>query len=62
MTNGDRIRSMSNRELAKSSYMTCDQCVYMRFIKVDDPWHCVKLGWDCTDGRTRWLEQEERKK
>ena len=58
MTNGDRIRSMTNDELAELPLMTCHQCVYLPFVQEDDPWHCVRLGWDCKDGRRRWLGQE----
>ena len=60
MTNGDRIRNSTNEELAKTLYMKCSQCVYDLLAK--EPWDCVKLGLDCTYGRTRWLEQEERKR
>lgn len=61
MTNGDRIRSMTDEQLAQSKMLRCEECVYLKFVRADDPWHCVKLGWDCKDGKMRWLGQEERK-
>lgn len=60
MTNGDRIRSMTNEELARTLYMTCGQCVYAPLGR--ERWDCVKLGLDCSYGRARWLEQEEMKR
>lgn len=61
MTNGDRIRASTDEELAGSIYLRCKHCVYTSFVRDDDPWHCMKLGWDCKDGKKRWLQQEERK-
>lgn len=58
MTNGERIRNMSDAELAQSKMLRCEECVYLPFVKAEDPWHCVKLGWMCEDGKKRWLGQE----
>ena len=58
MTNGDRIRSMTDHELAASRMLTCRQCIYDRFVR-SDRWACVRLGWDCVRGKIKWLEQEE---
>ena len=59
MTNGDRIRSMTDTQLAYSGLLTCRHCIYDRFVDDSDPWHCTKLGWDCYYGREMWLQQEE---
>ena len=53
MTNKE---AMTDEELTRM--MTCRQCVYDKHVNDKDPWHCVRYGWNCKDGRTRWLEQE----
>ena len=58
MTNGDRIRSMTDTQLAASPLLGCRHCIYDRYVDDEDPWHCTKLGWDCVEGKMRWLEQE----
>lgn len=59
MTNGERIRAMTDQQIAESQMLTCRHCVYDRFVTPDDPYACVRLGWDCIFGKTKWLEQEE---
>lgn len=59
MTNGEKIRSMSDREIAESHMLTCRECVYDVFVDPTDPYACVRLGWDCVHGKMKWLEQEE---
>jgi len=55
MTNGDKIRSMSNEELANfiydtsESYETCDRCAIGKGIECPD---------NCTDGIMLWINQE----
>lgn len=51
MTNGDRIKSMSNEELAKFVYenSTCNLCIY-KFSPC--------RGKKCEEGLLKWLEQE----
>lgn len=48
MTNGDRIRQMSNEELASRLY--CDSCVYKEEVICDK---------DCFMGIKAYLESEE---
>lgn len=53
MTNGDRIRNMTDKEIAegmsKSETMTfCGYCAYRK--------ECY--GNECKDGILKWLEQE----
>ena len=56
MTNRE---AMTDEELTRM--MTCKQCVYDKHVNDKDPWHCVRYGWNCKDGRTRWLNQECKK-
>lgn len=60
MTNGDKIRNMDDKELAKFLYMVigdCDCCVYAPRLDVDD---CSKPDneADCTQGHLKWLQEE----
>ena len=48
MTNGDRIRQMSNEELAE--LLDCDFCIYK------DKTYCNK---ECEEGIKAYLESEE---
>ena len=55
MTNGDRIRQMTDEELTELIYESdaCDLCVFDSPCDVDS--HFKK----CKDGIARWLKQEE---
>ena len=48
MTNGDRIRQMSNEELVSRLY--CDSCIYKEEAICDK---------DCVEGIKAYLESEE---
>lgn len=48
MTNGDRIRQMSNEELAR--LLGCDTCIYMENAICQE---------DCTEGIKAYLDKEE---
>ena len=50
MTNGDRIRQMSNEELAEKLDLDCVFCIYQ------EVYPCSK---DCKEGIKAYLESEE---
>lgn len=52
MTNADKIRNMSNEELADwiNTKNMCEQCAY-------EP-ECVCMEEPCTDGILQWLRSE----
>lgn len=59
MTNGDRIRMMSDKELAEfmETIFITFKCKYCSCKKDDEK--CKKTY--CVDSRREWLEQEEAK-
>ena len=53
-TNADRIRNMSDKELAEwiNTKSTCEQCAY-------EPENlCIKPRTTCTNGILKWLQSE----
>ena len=56
MTNGDRIRQMTDEELTELIYESdaCDLCVFESPYPCDVDSHFKK----CKDGISRWLKQE----
>ncbi len=54
LTNGDRIRQMTDEELAKSIGLACKRCVYFKGGHVE----CSGQDKECTDGNLEWLKQE----
>lgn len=52
MTNGDKIRAMTDEELVDSIGLACKRCIY----------HTDRLGdcadRECTDGNLAWLKRE----
>lgn len=54
MTNGDRIRSMNDSELAEwlDMHGECNQCAY----------HPAQCEVECNDGHLKWLKQEAKEK
>ena len=54
MTNGDKIRSMSNKELAILLIENCATCSYRG--NVDD--RCYSAIPPCDEGIEKWLESE----
>ena len=61
MTNADRIRAMSDEELAKwidtVDCYNCDCCVYQRECRFEED---SADKYDCVEGRTKWLKQPVR--
>ena len=55
MTNGDRIRQMSNEELANGIITECSLCKYYYIGEFD----CVVNKADCKEGIKTYLESEE---
>lgn len=56
ITNGDRIRAMSDEELAewlKSFGIICEICSYNTFAGDDEPMACGR----CVVGITNWLKK-----
>jgi hypothetical protein len=51
MTNADKIRQMSNEDLAKNQ-CTCKHCIYQNDNCLD------KDRIDCYKGKLAWLKQE----
>lgn len=52
MTNGDKIRQMTDEEIAKIlNEKPCYRCIY------NDP-NIEHHGEQCTEGVTKWLQQE----
>lgn len=51
MTNGDRIRAMSNEELADMFYDKCECCIF-------EPTSKACLGSLCKEGIKAYLESE----
>ena len=58
MTNGDRIRQMTDEELTELIYESdaCDLCVF------DSPCDVDSNFKKCKDGISTWLKQEEEDK
>lgn len=52
MTNGDKIRQMTDEELVKAIGLACRRCAYFKNGK------CTEPDKDCTDGNLEWLKQE----
>lgn len=51
MTNGDKIRQMSNEELSKSEMLFCKHCIWLE--------NCRMGGTQsCEEGTLKWLEME----
>jgi thioredoxin-related protein len=57
MTNGDRIRQMSNEELAKMILFEKNECLYCAY-KHKRP-ICQDVGAWCGEGIKAYLESEE---
>lgn len=63
MTNADRIRAMSDEELAdflgKITPINCDCCVYMRpcHLEYDEETVNYAEKYNCKDGFMQWLQQ-----
>lgn len=63
MTNADRIRAMSDEELAdfleKINPINCDCCVYMRPCRLEYDEETVNYAekYNCKDGFMQWLQQ-----
>ena len=56
MTNGDRIRQMSNEELAKTLSRVCEICIYR---KADIEEELLFCNGPCKEGIKAYLESEE---
>ena len=57
MTNGDRIRQMSNEELAEFILFEKDECLYCKYK--DNRPNCKVIGIRCSEGIKAYLESEE---
>lgn len=64
MTNGDRIRQMSNEELVRKMIFSCRNCVYNDQCNADGKFICSNgifkwLESDVYEGIKAYLESEE---
>ena len=64
MTNGDRIRQMSNEELAQKIIFGCSKCAYNDQCMNDGKFICINgifkwLESDVEEGIKAYLESEE---
>lgn len=53
-TNADRIRQMTDEELAESIGLACKRCAYYKVGRGE----CSGQDKECTDGNLAWLKQE----
>lgn len=54
MTNGDKLRAMSNKELAELLFENCAVCIY----RGNRGYRCYSAIPPCTEGIQKWLESE----
>lgn len=54
LTNGDRIRQMTDEELVESIGLACKRCAYYKVGRGE----CSGQDKECTDGNLAWLKQE----
>lgn len=63
MTNADRIRAMSDEELAEwlepVDCYNCECCVYQKECRFEHDVETVNYAekYDCCEGRMKWLQQ-----
>lgn len=50
MTNGDKIRKMSDKEFVIAIGFSCERCVYCNWKNCDEE--------SCLDGNIEWLREE----
>lgn len=53
-TNADRIRQMTDEELAESIGLACKRCAYYKVGRGE----CSGQDKECADGNLEWLKQE----